>query len=106
MTAGKGRGAASIKTSEAFVKASEVCVIRPHAITGLGWGRRGPQGTMDEVMQGDVSVMYVESTSGAQGARAAFDELEGHLPGMKGRKFYGIFDPAANAYRACVAMRP
>jgi hypothetical protein len=61
---------------------------------------------MHEVMQEDIGVMYVESTNGAEGAREAFDNLEKHLRGAKGRKFYGTYDPATNVYRACVAFQP
>jgi hypothetical protein len=63
------------------------------------------EGAMNEIMQEDIVAMYVESTNGADGARDAFDELEKHLPGTKGRKFYGTYDPATNAYRACVALK-
>lgn len=58
---------------------------------------------MDEVTQGDLKVMYVESANGPQGARAAFAALETHFPNLKGRKFYGTFQPPAGLYRACIA---
>lgn len=61
---------------------------------------------MDEILLHAIDALYVESTNGAQGARAAFDELEEHVPGTRGRKFYGTYDPATNVYRACVALRP
>jgi hypothetical protein len=61
---------------------------------------------MDEILQDDISVMYVESANGAEGAQAVFDELERHLAGTQGRRFYGTYDPATNVYRACVALKP
>jgi hypothetical protein len=54
----------------------------------------------------DVRVMYVESTTGPAGAANAFDTLEARLPSLKGRKFYGTFQPPAGPYRACVAIEP
>lgn len=60
---------------------------------------------MDEVTLDDIDVMYVESPNGPEGAKAAFDELEAHLPDMRGRKFYGTFQPPDGPYRACVAMQ-
>jgi len=61
---------------------------------------------MDEIMQDEIDALYVESTNGAERARAAFEELEKHLPGTQRRKFYGTYDPATKAYRACVALKP
>jgi hypothetical protein len=37
-----------------------------------------------------------------EAAPRAFERLEKALPSMKGRKFYGYWDPAAKEYRACV----
>lgn len=54
----------------------------------------------------DVHVMYVESTTGLAGAAKAFDTLEAPFPSLKGRKFYGTFQPPAGPYRACVAIEP
>ena len=47
----------------------------------------------------------VTSESGdiSQAAPRAFERLEKALPSMKGRKFYGYWDPDAKSYRACVA---
>ena len=33
---------------------------------------------MGEILQDDIRVLFVESANGAEGARAAFDELEKH----------------------------
>lgn len=54
----------------------------------------------------DVEVMYVESTTGLAGAAHAFDTLEAAFPTLRGRKFYGTFQPPAGPYRACVAIEP
>ena len=51
----------------------------------------------------EVQVMYVESAAGLAGAAEAFRQLEARLPGLKGRKFYGTFQPPDGPYRACVA---
>ena len=59
-----------------------------------------------EVVLPEVPVMYVESASGLLGASEAFDRLEARLPSMKGRKFYGTFQPPDGPYRACVAIEP
>ena len=55
------------------------------------------------MMFDETTVMYV-STKGATNARAAFDRLESKLPSLKGRKFYGYFDPETEEYRACAAV--
>jgi len=49
-----------------------------------------------------ITVMFVVSPSGPQGAGEAFDKLEARLPGLKGRKFYGTL--LNGEYRACVAL--
>lgn len=54
----------------------------------------------------DIEVMYVESAAGLAGAAKAFETLEAPFPSLKGRKFYGTFQPPAGPYRACVAIEP
>ena len=49
-----------------------------------------------------ITVMFVVSPSGPQGAAGAFDRLEARLPSLKGRKFYGTM--LNGEYRACVAI--
>jgi hypothetical protein len=61
---------------------------------------------MQQVTLPDIEVLYVESATGLAGAAEAFDRLEARLPSLKGRKFYGTFQPPAGPYRACVATRP
>jgi len=53
-----------------------------------------------------IPVMYVESTTGLPGAAEAFSQLEGRLPSLKRRRFYGTFQPPDGPYRACVAVEP
>jgi hypothetical protein len=53
----------------------------------------------------DIPVMFV-SEYGAPpvaGPRA-FARLEASLPSLRGRRFYGVFDPGTGEYRACVAI--
>ncbi len=57
---------------------------------------------MNEITMDAMEVMYVEAPNGPMGAKAAFDALEKRLSGMKGRKFYGTFQPPDGPYRACV----
>lgn len=57
-----------------------------------------------EVTLNDVSIMYLVAEGGTTGARDAFNTLEGKLPSLKGRKFYGTFQPETGEYRACVAI--
>jgi hypothetical protein len=60
----------------------------------------------EEVTLPDREVMYVESTAGFAGAAKAFDTLEAAFPSLRGRKFYGTFQPPEGPYRACVAIEP
>jgi hypothetical protein len=52
------------------------------------------------------TVMTYYSVKGTANAKAAFDKLESALPTLRGRKFYGYFDPETEEYRACVAAIP
>jgi hypothetical protein len=52
-----------------------------------------------------VPVMVVaEPGEPGVSAKRAFERLESALPTLRGRRFYGYYDPPANAYRACVAV--
>jgi len=51
---------------------------------------------------GPMTVLSVKAVGGTKGASAAFDFLESKLPTLKGRRFYGIFNPFTDEYRACV----
>jgi hypothetical protein len=59
-----------------------------------------------EVTLNDVPVMYVVAEGGPAGAREAFNRLEGKFASLRGRKFYGVFQPQTGEYRACVAVEP
>ena len=48
--------------------------------------------------------MSVKANGGTKGAKEAFDTLESKLPSLKGRRFYGAYDPQTREYRACVVM--
>ena len=54
----------------------------------------------------EVRVMFVESAHGFADAPETFDKLEAHFPSLRGRKFYGTFQPPDGPYRACVAIEP
>ena len=49
-----------------------------------------------------IDVMYVRDYEGPD--ERAFTELEA-VVGLKGRRFYGVFDEGAGKYRACVKRR-
>ena len=52
----------------------------------------------------NLPVMYVNSENGFAGSKEAFEDLEKHLlHKLEGRKFYGVYQPATNEYRACVS---
>jgi DNA gyrase inhibitor GyrI len=52
-----------------------------------------------------IPVMYVaEKGPPHEVAEKAFERLEAGLGDMKGRKFYGYFDPTNREYHACVAV--
>jgi hypothetical protein len=49
-------------------------------------------------------VPFVRVPDGLEHIRRAWDELEAAVA-LRGRHFYGAFDPVANDYRACVEVR-
>jgi hypothetical protein len=49
-------------------------------------------------------VQFVRVPDGLEHIRRAWDELEAVVP-LRGRHFYGAFDPVADDYRACVELR-
>lgn len=57
-----------------------------------------------ETTLNDIPVMYIVAEGGPAGARDAFNKLEGKLSSLRGRKFYGTFQPETGEYRACVAL--
>ena len=58
-----------------------------------------------EVTLEDVPVMYLRSEGGVTGAKETFGILERKLTSLRGRKFYGTYDPGTGEYRACVAVQ-
>ena len=57
----------------------------------------------DEVERAEIAVQFVRVPDGLEHIRRAWDELEAVVP-LRGRHFYGAFDPVANDYRACVEI--
>jgi hypothetical protein len=57
--------------------------------------------TLDEV---PVLVVVKDGDPG-QAAPVAFSELEAALPSLRGRRFYGYYEPNARRYVACVVAR-
>ena len=59
---------------------------------------------LDSVTLDPIDVMVViDHGEMPAAAGQAFQRLERALPSLKGRKFYGYWDPDAKAYVACVA---
>lgn len=62
--------------------------------------------TFTRVSIKDIPVMFMsERGAPAVAGPRAFARLEGGLASMRGRKFYGVFDPSTGEYRACVALQ-
>src|SRR4029077_12503658 len=57
-----------------------------------------------ECERDEIAVQFVRVPDGLEHIRRAWDELEAVVP-LRGRHFYGAFDPIANDYRACVEIR-
>jgi len=45
-----------------------------------------------------VPIHFVAKDGGPESAPAAFAELEAALPSLRGRRFYGYYEPTANRY--------
>ncbi len=58
----------------------------------------------DEVERDEIAVQFIRVPDGLEHIRRAWDELES-IVSLRGRHFYGAFDPVANDYRACVEVR-
>ena len=50
----------------------------------------------------DIPILYVAVTEGMGGPPDAFAELEGRLPTLRGRRFYGLYYADQGRYLACV----
>jgi hypothetical protein len=53
----------------------------------------------------DVPVMFVCTAADQPSITRAWAELEEAIGSLRGRKFYGLFDPVRHDYRACVERR-
>jgi hypothetical protein len=57
-----------------------------------------------EVEREEIAVQFVRVRDGLASIRQAWAQLESAVD-LRGRRFYGAFDPAAKDYRACVEVR-
>ena len=57
-----------------------------------------------EIEREEISVQFVRVPDGIEHIRRAWSELEA-VVALRGRHFYGAFDPIADDYRACVEVR-
>jgi hypothetical protein len=57
-----------------------------------------------EVERDEIAVQFVRVPDGVEHIRRAWDELEA-VVALRGRHFYGAFDPVTNDYRACAEVR-
>ena len=58
----------------------------------------------DEVEREEIAMQFIRVPEGIEHIRRAWDELEA-VVSLRGRHFYGAFDPVADDYRACVEVR-
>jgi hypothetical protein len=57
-----------------------------------------------EVERHEIAIQFVRVPDGLEEIRRAWNELEAVVP-LRGRHFYGAYDPVADDYRACVEVR-
>jgi len=57
-----------------------------------------------EVERDEIAVQFIRVPDGLEHIRRAWFELEVAVA-LRGRHFYGAFDPVADDYRACVEVR-
>jgi hypothetical protein len=61
---------------------------------------------IDEVTLDELPVLVVAKDGDpGEAAGQAFSELEAALPSLRGRRFYGYYEPNARRYFACVVAR-
>jgi hypothetical protein len=53
----------------------------------------------------EITVQLVCTADTIDGIRPAWNELERAVGSLRGRRFFGAFDPVAGEYRACVQLR-
>lgn len=56
------------------------------------------------VERDEIEVMFLRSGIAQAEMRSAWERLEA-LVGLRGRRFFGTFDPATSEYRACVQSK-
>lgn len=74
--------------------------LRAHILVGVSGEL---QQTLVERVE--VAVMFVRATDDQPSITRAWAELEAAIGSLRGRKFYGLFDPTSREYRACVKRR-
>ncbi|HJQ51016.1 MAG TPA: GyrI-like domain-containing protein [Gaiellaceae bacterium] len=57
-----------------------------------------------EVEREEIAMQFVRVPDGLEHIRRAWNELEA-VVALRGRHFYGAYDPVADDYRACVEVR-
>jgi hypothetical protein len=57
-----------------------------------------------EIEREEIAVQFVRVPDGLPHIRRAWDELEA-VVALRGRHFYGAYDPIADDYRACVEVQ-
>jgi DNA-binding transcriptional MerR regulator len=65
----------------------------------------GAEESVPVVERADVTVMFKRASDEQAAITRAWAELEEVVGSLRGRKFYGVFDPRSNEYRACVELR-
>jgi hypothetical protein len=75
------------------------CASRSFTVCRVGEAAGATLVTRDE-----TPVLFVRAVGGVGGARAAWDRLEATVGSLRGRQFFGAFDPGSSEYRACVQI--
>jgi hypothetical protein len=57
------------------------------------------------VERDNVRVMFMRASAEQAAITRAWAELEEAVGSLRGRRFYGVFDPTSREYRACVEVR-
>jgi len=53
----------------------------------------------------DVRIMFRRTTDEQEAITRTWADVEAAVGSLRGRKFYGVFDPETNEYRVCVQWR-
>jgi hypothetical protein len=57
------------------------------------------------VERAEIAVMFKSCSDQQDAITRTWAELEDAVGALRGRKFYGVFDPRSSEYRACVEVR-